>query len=67
MIDSDIAMLLLASLPESYKIFIMALESRLEAITADFIKLQLLQEKACCNEGNKKMALMNAIKDKGKK
>jgi hypothetical protein len=65
--DSDIAMSLLASLPESYETFIMALESCSEAITSEFVKSRLLQEEARRNEGNEKTALVSAAKDKGKK
>jgi len=42
--DEDIAITLLCSLPDSYDNLIVALESRAEALTAEFVTARLLQE-----------------------
>ena len=44
--DEDIAMTLLCSLPESYENLIIALESRADGLTSEFVRSRLLQEEA---------------------
>ena len=50
--DEDIAMTLLCSLPESYENLIIALESRADDLTAEFVQARLLQEETRRKEAN---------------
>jgi gag-polypeptide of LTR copia-type/Domain of unknown function (DUF4219) len=50
--DEDIAMTFLCSLPDSYENLIVALESRADNLTAEFVRTRLLQEEARRNEND---------------
>jgi len=66
--DEDIAMTLLCSLPESYENLIVALESRADDLTAEFVQARLLQEEARRKETNTVKQEDSAffLKNKGK-
>ena len=51
--DEEQAMKLLASLPERFETLMITLESRSKDLTADFVKMHLLQEETCQKETHK--------------
>ena len=66
--DEDIAMTLLCSLPELYENLIIALKSRADDLTAEFVQARLLQEEARRKENNpvKQEDSAFILKNKGK-
>jgi hypothetical protein len=51
--DSDLAMILLASIPDSYETLIVTLKSRIKELTSNFVKARLLQEEIRQNDGTR--------------